>query len=127
VTLDGSSSASATVTLHTAARGQGGPESNLPPPGLFRPRHFSPVLLGMLGLLLALLTAAVLRMHLHWARAGLAAALFTALLWSACGGGGGPVPTLHSSTGTPAGTYTLSVTGTSGSLARSITVAVKVE
>jgi uncharacterized YccA/Bax inhibitor family protein len=40
---------------------------------------------------------------------GLAAMLLMALVWAGCGGGGSPV--VHNP-GTPAGTYSLTVTGT---------------
>jgi hypothetical protein len=48
----------------------------------------------------------------------LAASLFLALLWPACGGGGLYVR----SGGTPAGTYALTITATAGNVSHSTTV-----
>jgi hypothetical protein len=51
---------------------------------------------------------------------GLSAAMFAVLLWASCGGGGGGGGTTPpQQTGTPAGTYTVTATATSGGLTRS--------
>ncbi len=56
-------------------------------------------------------------------RLALALALATVLVWVACGGS---PPIVTHSAGTPAGTYTLKLTGTAGSMSHSATVAVNV-
>lgn len=42
--------------------------------------------------------------------------IVTTILWTACGGNGGNGSSSHRTSGTPAGTYTVTITGTSGSL-----------
>jgi len=125
LTLNGSSGSTATVTVSTTA-----PSSALRDPGPARPAlpnrgwpHGSPLLLLVL---LAALTVAALgarpgreRRILVGGRSALprepkglpylAAALLVILTWAACGGGGGGGA--HNP-GTPAGSYTLTVTAT---------------
>jgi len=123
VTLDGTSSAQATVTLQTTARTTATPERGSPPRSPF-PMPF----LEALAVLLAGWSARRARFRL--ARASLVALMFVVLLWSACGGGGGgggAQPSPPPPAGTPAGTYTLTLTGTHASLARSVTVTVTVK
>ncbi|HUX09403.1 MAG TPA: hypothetical protein VMW51_02095 [Terriglobia bacterium] len=48
-------------------------------------------------------------------------------LWAACGGGSVRTSTTSSSNATPGGTYTLTVTATSGSLSQSTQVTLKVQ
>jgi len=85
---------------------------------------------GYLPWLLALLLLATTSL---WLAAGrrrapllLMAALGTVLLWTACGGGGGGVTT-PPPRGTPAGTYTLTATATSGSLSKQISLTLVVQ
>jgi hypothetical protein len=56
----------------------------------------------------------------------LAALLMAMMLWATCGGGGGGGTTPPPQTGTPAGTYTLAVTGTTNGVSRSATLTLKV-
>jgi hypothetical protein len=115
-TPSGSGSVSVTVTVTTTASSTAPPDGRrAPPTGLGRQLP-----LGSL-LLLALLTMVGwglaggrrFRKSLRWAVAmGAVAALALAMAACGGGGGGGTVPT---NPGTPAGTYTLTVTGMAGS------------
>jgi hypothetical protein len=112
-TLNGSSSALATVTVTTTApsltlpRGVPGP-----PVGSLRSM---PLQSWLLALILAWLGARAMarrarRLKPNSLLATLAA-LLLAVIWTACGGGGGSTPVVHNP-GTPTGAYSLVVTAT---------------
>jgi len=109
VTLDGTNAQNVKVTVTTTAPGliPPGPDGGPPPSGGFAFSYWWVALLMLMGSL-ALAFERRRRMPL------LAGAVLLAAVALSCGGGGGggssPSP------GTPAGTYTLTVTGTSGSL-----------
>jgi hypothetical protein len=120
VTPDGTNSAKATVTVSTTARSLAGPARRLVPPRAGGPLALPRVVwLLVLGTLSSL--AMLRRRRVRFSLVVLAAtALLTASL-AACGGGGGvtPPPAAPPS-GTPAGTYTLTLTGTYTSSSRSL-------
>jgi archaellum component FlaF (FlaF/FlaG flagellin family) len=122
VTPNGTDPASATVTVTTAARSllqpRWGPNLNLP-------RLITPVMpTWFLWLLLLALcaTQAMARRRRVLLRLVLVAGLV--LLWVACGGGGSQIDVPN---GTPAGNYTLTLSGTSGSVTHDISVGLTVE
>ncbi len=128
VTLDGFNPSSATATVTTTAR------SMVPPAA--RPRAIPPLGPLMRLLCLALLLALVLwarrlgDLYNHqraWLRASAPFGILVLLvaLWAACGGGGGAPPPPHA-TGTSAGTFTLTITASSGSLRRNTTLTLTV-
>jgi hypothetical protein len=122
--MDGSNAADAKVTIMTKARARSlpvaGPRSE--PDSV---RH-----LGPLFWLMALrLTARRIREVCRRLAAtrlrpafGLAGILLLAIFWTACGGGGGSVPHPPATDGTPAGTYTLTVSGTFDGVSRSTSI-----
>jgi hypothetical protein len=115
VTLNGSSPVPVTVTVTTTAPSMTSPRGPrvLPPSGRYRGL---PLLLGLLALLttLAALPPSCLGADLRRLPGlkpvpmmGLAAVLLMALVWAGCGGS-----LVIYNSGTPAGTYLLTVTGT---------------
>jgi hypothetical protein len=126
VTLDGLNPASAIVTVSTTARAMTGPRAPSPW-GLWG--QLAVTLLGLLTIVMiaarsrrAMPEFCVKRVRLAMVSAIL---LLPTVLWTACGGGGGT--TSHAPPrGTPAGTYTLTLTGTLDGVDRSVAVKLKV-
>lgn len=124
VDLSGSSEVTATVTVTTTARAVAATGRHVHSPPLSpwaRPEVAS---LALLALCCAAALTARRRDRLPMPGSAVlgAAVMLVLLLWTACGGSA-PVPR---QTGTPAGTYTLTVTATSGSLVRSTTLTLTV-
>jgi Abnormal spindle-like microcephaly-assoc'd, ASPM-SPD-2-Hydin/Beta-propeller repeat len=109
-TPDGTNPASVTVTVTTTGRGMVIPDPPRTPPAPGWPEGW----LVLLALLSVALTALQLGPRQR-ALTALASCALLALLCTACGGGGG------APTGTPAGTYTLTLTGSAGTVSRQAT------
>jgi len=126
VALDGTTPQNATVTVTTTARSLVAPLTRLPVSGLGS-RMMVPWLLWLMAFASLAMLAAARRDGWAWLRKAtpLGALLFVVLLWSACGGGGGGAPPPEQK-GTPAGTYSLTITGTSGGASRSTTLTLHV-
>lgn len=116
VTLDGVNPATVAVSIQTTARVQAPPGSNpILPPSMTGLRWLSwAFALAMMATILAARRRRALLVF--------GVLMLFALLWTACGGGGQyGVPN-----GTPAGTYTLTITGVSGSSSKTTTVTLTV-
>jgi HYDIN/CFA65/VesB-like, Ig-like domain/Abnormal spindle-like microcephaly-assoc'd, ASPM-SPD-2-Hydin len=119
VTLDGVNPSNVNGQLQTTVR-------SLVPP-VSRP-HMGPPSLGrypmgwlIFALGLMMMAGLALRRRLAWA--GIALVLLLALTWMGCGNGVSPT----TAPGTPAGTYTLTVKGTSGTVSHTATLSVTVQ
>jgi len=116
-TLDGTHTASVTVTVTTTAPSFIFPQRRVGPPGSWPHR---PLWIAALALLLALLAAAIRRQRVL---AALAAVLVILALWASCGGGdGGGGGGGGGNPGTPSGTYNLTITGASGGVSHTLTL-----
>jgi FG-GAP-like repeat/Cep192 domain 4 len=139
VTLNSSGAQNVTVTVTTRARSLAAPRGPAPP--TVPPMVWWFALMALVALnLLAGWAARRASLGRTWpfgtlgrvVQAGprrafaLGSILLAVTLWASCGGGGGSSPP-QSSPGTPAGTYGLSVTGTSGNLSHTtlLTLTVK--
>jgi VCBS repeat-containing protein len=120
VAADGASPATATVIVATTARGFALPRVPLQPPAPNR-RFGLLLFLSLLGLAAA---ARGVPGGGTRPRSSVALTCVFVLLWTACGGGGGIAPAPIG--GTPPGTYTLTLTATAGTVARSTTVTLRV-
>ena len=127
VTLDGTKvqTATVTVTTHSSSLAPPGPRGGPPPPGGFSIHEWWIVFLCLLMMMGALALAFNQRRRRVSLLAG--AVLLAALAMSCGGGGGGGGGGTTTNPGTPKGTYTLTVTGTSGSLQHQTTLQLTVQ
>jgi hypothetical protein len=122
VNLDGANPAPFTVNVTTTARSLAGPRpDNLPP--MNRRQHDVLLVVLMLGLITLIARDAPRRRKAYL---GLTVSLLLAGLWVSCGGGGGGGAPPPPQTGTPAGTYSLTITSTASGVSRSTTLTLKV-
>jgi hypothetical protein len=122
VNLDGANPAPFTVKVTTTARSLAGPRpDNLPP--MNRRQHDVLLVVLMLGLIMLIARDAPRRRKAYL---GLTVSLLLAGLWVSCGGGGGGGAPPPPQTGTPAGTYSLTITATASGVSRSTTLTLKV-
>jgi pimeloyl-ACP methyl ester carboxylesterase len=120
VTPDGTHTAAATVRVTTTARSIAPPSVPFGPPGL---GLRLPTLLLLMLMTVTLLVIAAGHQRVRFRLVVALAALLLVSGLVACGGGGGGY---HPPTGTPAGTYTLTVTAISGSVTHTATVSMTV-
>ena len=106
MTPNGTASATVAVAVSTTAPSLAPPQGRFVPPGMTGLRG----VFGLFALLWLAGVAALAGARKRRAAWLLGVGLLTALLWSACGGGG--TTTLPHNGGTPAGTYTVDVTAT---------------
>ncbi len=118
INLDGTNTANVAVSVSTTARSMA-PLVRIPQPPTPDSYPVSHLAIWLLGLA-ALASLALRRRRLTIT---LASVLFLAMLWTACGGGSGGGATTREDTiqkGTQAGTYSMTVTATSGSVTHTL-------
>jgi Beta-propeller repeat/Cep192 domain 4/HYDIN/CFA65/VesB-like, Ig-like domain len=131
VTPDGINPSTATVTVTTTARSNMVPNSDRPTPPLSE-FPWSVWFLASAVLMASLVAKARFSSARHLkpvALMALAACLLVIAAWTGCGGGGGGGGGSSSppATGTPAGNYTITVSGTSGTLSSTTTFTLTVQ
>jgi hypothetical protein len=123
VTPDGTNNATATVRITTTARSIAPPSLPLGPPSL---GLRLPTLLFLMLITVMLLAIAAGRQRARFRLIVALAALVLVSALVACGGGGNGGGGFTPPAGTLAGTYTLTITATSGSLSHNTTVSLTV-
>jgi hypothetical protein len=121
VNLDGTNPAPFTVTVTTTARSLAGSRPDSWPPARIGHRVVL-LVVWLLGLMMLVTLATPRRRRVY---ASLTVSMLFVLLWAACGGGGGAPPP-PPQTGTPAGTYTLTITGTASGVSKTASLTLKV-
>lgn len=124
VSLNGTTAVSATLTVATKAPSVLGPLAPNPPS--FPPAILWLVSAGLVGLAAALCRVPRQRSTRFAIATAFALFLASVALWTSCGGGAVSAPHVPTG-GTPAGTYTVTVTGTSNNLSHSTTVMLTVK
>jgi len=109
VSLDGTNAKSVTITLTTTARSRMAPGPKTAPPFSRRPQVPMVWWWSLLALAAAMILARRYGLRLRWAL--LPAMLLFMLMCAACGGNGGVAPP---PTGTTAGAWVVTITGTAG-------------
>jgi hypothetical protein len=124
-TLNGTDPTPFTVSVSTSARSLASPRGptlpRMPEPWA---GHSPPLLAWLLALAVLVMLGAPSRRRVY---VGLAMSMLLVVLWVACGGGGGgSAPPPPPQTGTPAGTYSLTITGTAAGVSRTTSLTLKV-